>query len=398
MEVESVSGGGVATIKGTITGSPSSGDAVTVIYPASAADGTTGNIRDFGDENQDGTLTYISKKCDVRKGSGTLKVDGDGASLDGDVLLANQFCIFKMTLKDIDATNSIPVNVLEVYDADNNRIAMVVDGSDTFSECYIAIPTTSSTLKFYAYEFGSGFYGNKKTGLSLGPNYYQSTLKLATTGDVILSDGKFAKPGTSGAVAMITTFDPGYKPASSPNVDVSGNWFGLAIALEDAYSGSGIAWSDATEAAGVSSSTDFVDHTSFNTGIDDTDKLAAMYAGYAAYQASTYTVSGFNPASYGFSNWFLPSSSQFAQFLYNAGAAVPTAWDTYSSGGAADVTAVNGLLTAAGGNAFDAQSYWTSSEYDNADAVTVTLDATNGIKLSHDGKTGTLLVRPFIAF
>ena len=32
---------GVATITGTITGSPSDGDAVTVIYPASAADGFT---------------------------------------------------------------------------------------------------------------------------------------------------------------------------------------------------------------------------------------------------------------------------------------------------------------------------------------------------------------------
>ena len=44
MEVESVNGG-VATIKGTITGSPSGGDAVTIIYPASAADGTTGNVK-----------------------------------------------------------------------------------------------------------------------------------------------------------------------------------------------------------------------------------------------------------------------------------------------------------------------------------------------------------------
>ena len=38
MTVSSVSSGGVATITGTITGSPTDGDAVTVVYPYSAVD------------------------------------------------------------------------------------------------------------------------------------------------------------------------------------------------------------------------------------------------------------------------------------------------------------------------------------------------------------------------
>ena len=45
MTVSSVSGG-FATITGTITGTPANGDPVTIIYPSSAADGTTGNIYD----------------------------------------------------------------------------------------------------------------------------------------------------------------------------------------------------------------------------------------------------------------------------------------------------------------------------------------------------------------
>ena len=44
MTVSSVSGGS-ATITGIITGTPTDGDAVTIIYPSSAADGATGDIK-----------------------------------------------------------------------------------------------------------------------------------------------------------------------------------------------------------------------------------------------------------------------------------------------------------------------------------------------------------------
>ena len=115
MTVSSVSGGS-ATISGTITGTPADGDAVTIIYPSSAAAGTTGNIKADLLYAQNGLLTgagSISENYDARKGSGKLKVDGT-ATLDGSVSLTNQFAIFKFTVRGADGTTVISAKPLTV--------------------------------------------------------------------------------------------------------------------------------------------------------------------------------------------------------------------------------------------------------------------------------------------
>ena len=94
---------GVATIIGTITGSPSTGDSVTIFYPFTAAP-ITGNEVSTVLGRQDGTLGSIAEKYDVRKGTATLKVSGGTATLNGNVSLANQFAIFKFTVRLYDGT------------------------------------------------------------------------------------------------------------------------------------------------------------------------------------------------------------------------------------------------------------------------------------------------------
>ena len=98
---------GVATITGTITGWPAPGDAVTIFYPSTAAEDFPNEItceiglKDDVLDGQNGQLTgagSIAEKYDVRKGSGTLKVCGGTATLDGNVSLTNQFAIFKFTV------------------------------------------------------------------------------------------------------------------------------------------------------------------------------------------------------------------------------------------------------------------------------------------------------------
>ena len=205
MEVESVSGG-VATITGTITGSPSDGDGVTVIYPSDAANGATGDVKADWLVAQDGTLTgtggtSISEEYDVRKGSGTLKVSGT-ASLNGSVSLTNQNAIFKLTLKDIGGSNDVSATSVKIYDQTNTLLTTVIPASGYEKAMYVALPITATTLKF-AVSDGTTNYFNMASGLSLASKYYQSTIKLATVGDVIMSSGKCAKAGTSGAVAMI---------------------------------------------------------------------------------------------------------------------------------------------------------------------------------------------------
>jgi len=204
MTVSSVSGG-VATITGSITGSPSGNDDVTIIYPSSAADGTTGNVKSDLLAAQDGTLTgtsgtSIAEKYDVRKGSGTL--NATGTSLSGTVTLTNQNAIFKLTLKDIEGSADVSATSVKIYNQENTLLTTVTPASGYEKVMYVALPTTATTLKFSVTD-GTTNYFNMASSLSLAANYYQSTIKLATVGDVILSSGKCAKAGTSGAVAMI---------------------------------------------------------------------------------------------------------------------------------------------------------------------------------------------------
>lgn len=205
MTVQSVTDG-VATITGTITGSPSDGDAVTVIYPSSAADGATGNVKAGLIAAQNGMLngtdgTSIAEKYDVRKGTGTLKVSGK-ASLNGNISLTNQHAIFKLTLKGVDDKDVSATSVV-IGDQTGGTVTTVTPASGYDRVMYVALPTTATTLKFMVTGSDSKKYFNMASSLALSTSYYQSTVKLATVGDVILPTGKCAKAGTSGAVAMI---------------------------------------------------------------------------------------------------------------------------------------------------------------------------------------------------
>jgi len=169
---------GVATITGTITGSPSNGDAVTVIYPSTAADGTTGNVKaDLLYAQEGGTLPDVASKYDVRKGTGTLKVVSDKASLDGNVSLANQFAIFKFTTKNADGSATIDVKPLTVT---IGAQAYVITPSDATSELYAALPEVSSqTVSFTATGSDSKTYAFSKNNVSFTKGkFYQSTLQM----------------------------------------------------------------------------------------------------------------------------------------------------------------------------------------------------------------------------
>ena len=183
MTVSSVSEG-LATITGTITGSPSDGDDVTIIYPSSAADGTTGNVKSDLLYSQDGTLTgtegtSIAEKYDVRKGASTLKVSGT-ASLNGNVSLDNQIAIFKFTVRAADGTTAISA-----------RRLVVIIGSDTYmiapktatDVLYAALPAVSAQeVRFVATEVSGKTYSCAKASATFSARkYYQSTLKMNLT-------------------------------------------------------------------------------------------------------------------------------------------------------------------------------------------------------------------------
>ena len=175
MTVSSVSDG-VATITGNITGSPADGDAVTIIYPSSAVDATTKDIKADLLTNQDGTLATIAKNYDVRKGTGTLNV-GTTATLRGNVSLENQYAIVKFSLS--DGTNAIKATQFLVRDGNDNVLAAVKPASAS-STLYVAIPpATTSTFRFKAATATSSYFYSKSDVTITAGKYYQSSLKLA---------------------------------------------------------------------------------------------------------------------------------------------------------------------------------------------------------------------------
>lgn len=175
MTVSSVSDG-VATITGNITGSPADGDAVKTIYPSSAADGATGNVKANLIASQNGTLSTIAKNYDVRKGTGTLNV-GTTATLRGNVSLENQYAIVKFSLS--DGTNAINATQFLVRDGNDNVLAAVKPASAS-STLYVAIPpATTSTFRFKAATATSSYFYSKSGATIAAGKYYQSSLKLA---------------------------------------------------------------------------------------------------------------------------------------------------------------------------------------------------------------------------
>ena len=175
MTVASVSGG-KATITGDITGSPSDGDAVTIIYPATAAKGTTGKVKGNLLKTQEGTLAAVSEKYDVRKGSGTLTVTGKSATLKDDVEMANQYAVWKLTLP----ANARNLCIL----ADNEAIAGATLEGEQGTEFTVAVPAVSAkTITVVASDDDNNCYYYKKDGINLAAGkYYRSAPAMSPVG------------------------------------------------------------------------------------------------------------------------------------------------------------------------------------------------------------------------
>ena len=314
MTVSSVDGG-VATIKGTITGSPKTDDPVTVIYPSTAADGTTGNVKADLLVNQTGTLAEVASKYDVRKGSGTLTVSGT-ATLNGIVSLDNQNAIFKFTLYDFTDAD-INVDEFVISDNDGNKIT-TVNPSSPASEFYVAMPVLSggSTYWFNATIIGKyddKHYIAKKTMRSsdtVAGMYYQTTVKMATCGDVILADGSFAVKGTTNEKAII---------AYVGEDGQTGYRHGLALALVDASSGNKVQWCDQTgETCLATQYADIYDAYGVDIdGIANTEALVAPGTHTHAAASAAKDFTGDRPANT--SPWFLPTVAQWALMMSDAG-------------------------------------------------------------------------------
>ena len=173
--VDSVEGG-TAIISATLSGVPDDNTPVTLIYPASAVDETTKELKTKLLVAQNGLLTgenSISEKYDVRTGSGNLAIAGVSATLKNSVSLSNEFAIYKFTL-------NAPASAFRVTVDAVDYVATPVSETDVI---YMALPPFSGkAVSFKATESGVDYYFSAPSVSLAAGTYYRSDLsaKLKT--------------------------------------------------------------------------------------------------------------------------------------------------------------------------------------------------------------------------
>lgn len=224
MTVESVDDNGVATIMGTVSGSPQDGDDVVVVY---CGTGTTletleQDIKGAADDeavfavvtgsdlfkSQSGTFAGINSALDLRISSGAkFAVSNGSATLSETTKLTERFAIWKLGLT--DGTDDISADELTV---EYGTSSITAKPSEAASTIYLAVEPTSEidfgfTAKVSEDEYT---YSAEKVTLAAG-KFYASTLTMTEVNNKYLvydSSGKATAtdiPSDATAITSTTT-------------------------------------------------------------------------------------------------------------------------------------------------------------------------------------------------
>lgn len=183
VKVKTVNSDGSATVEGVSSDFGNNGEDVGLAYPSEMDIWKENNLK------QDGTLSYIADNLDVREGLGTLKVDGDKATLEDDVKMQSRIAIWKLTLQNNDATPAA---------LSASQVSIKV--GDEIEASTATLTTATSTVYLALLPFGGkditinaitadGYHTYSKTGVTLeAGKYYQSTVQLAQTHEINIAD------------------------------------------------------------------------------------------------------------------------------------------------------------------------------------------------------------------
>ena len=397
---------GAATMTFAVDGSTADDTPCTIVYPLAAAKDDKTGVKDAATllAAQKGTL---NANLDVRVGAGTISTTTPSLAVTTQPVA--QFAIHKFKIQDLSATDKTATE-FKVSDASGNVIATVTPVSAT-GTLYVALPVMAAGTYWFKATVGGNPYIAKATvaTATTAGNYYQTTVKLATVGNIIGADGKFYANKTAVDAAATTGAAMIVYLGSDGETNATYN-HGLAIALTDASTSA--MWGTYNADAGLTKYTHWCqgddDASTDMTGIANTAALKTLYNGNTDYEAanavSGYSVAGFTPGDHGFSGWFLPSAGQWYKFLNGMCGLAWTGGYGWATGtGSDNFNTVNAKFTAAGYDTDDAKFenvdwYWSSSEYSLGNAVNVNFDSDRGVLVGHNGKLGHDRVRCFLAF
>ena len=171
--VISVDDSGSATVSATLPSTTPNNQAVTFVYPASAADGS--GLRSDLLAEQDGSLATLSSQLDVATADGTIVIDGNTAQPNGSVSLENQYAICKLQFK--DESNAAITDITEVTITDlATQEVISVTTSTPQSAVYVAMTPTNNSVKFVVEGYDGNTYTKTATSNLQAGKFYHPTL------------------------------------------------------------------------------------------------------------------------------------------------------------------------------------------------------------------------------
>ena len=327
-EITNVDGSGVATIEFSVESGTADNTACTLVYPYSAAKDDHTGVKAYADllATQDGVL---DGDLDIRVGAGTIQTTTP--SLDVTTQPAAQYSIFKFTAEDIAGAAITPTE-FKVSDSEGNVITTVSPSASAF---HVALPALSASTYWFSATASSKPYIAKatvSTATTIG-TYYESTVKMATLGDLMGENGKFyadaAAITAAGTKAVGVIAYLGNDNFTENGTIVGESAFvghGLVLCLKNAAADHEALWRlsengdlefgedvKVTDADGLKRTTNVSGYTNTKTLAEKTN-AASMYK--AAYAAKNYT--GLT-APTGTTGWFLPSAQQWLKMQEGLG-------------------------------------------------------------------------------
>lgn len=372
--VDKVDSDGTATIKANLKEGVTDGTSVTLNYPG---DSFNADIL----AEQDGKL---NDKMDVRRGTGTISVKDGKATLEAGAKLDPLYAIVKFTLKDL-WNLALALDHLIISDDEGMDVTTIKlkSGEDASSTLYAALPEyEDKVLWFESSDDGGGAYIAKGTANLEKGKFYTPTLKMATEGNLMNSDGTFSTTLEEGKtpIGIIAYLGRDY----TEDVTVGGG-HGLVMALKNAYGNE--YWSNklnerAYEGNDYVTKLEDLTRTTGWSGYNATISMAAVMDGenpvhISAYYARNYSAT----APEGTTGWFLPSAQQWVKMITGLGGLEESnlTWNSWFDPTYSASKKWEEALKKAGEGNYDSIRdvelwYWTSSETSADSAVTVVVN------------------------